>query len=52
VAAEQGIPLEEDTVSRLIRTPSLKADQIHPNAEGYRQLAEAVAAKLKAAGAI
>jgi len=35
---------------RILADPGLKADQIHPNAAGYRQLAEGIAASLRDAG--
>lgn len=37
------IPVVEDTLSEILLDPALKADEIHPNAEGHVQLAEAVA---------
>jgi len=52
VAKESGIPLERKTLSQVLRKSSLKADHIHPNAAGYRQLAEAVAALLRKSGAV
>lgn len=38
------IPHESKIVAEILSTPSLKNDQIHPNADGNRRLAEAVAA--------
>jgi acyl-CoA thioesterase-1 len=52
IAEELGVPVESGTLSRIIRDPALKSDAVHPNAAGYRRLAEAVAEELKAAGAI
>lgn len=37
------IPLEDEILTRILRDNSLKSDPIHPNAAGYRRLAEAVA---------
>lgn len=37
------IPVVEDRLGEILLDPALKADQIHPNAEGHVQLAEAVA---------
>jgi lysophospholipase L1-like esterase len=37
------IPIVEDTLGEILLDSDLKADPIHPNAEGQRILAEAVA---------
>jgi lysophospholipase L1-like esterase len=52
IAKEFKIPLEEKTLPDILADNSLKSDYIHPNAAGYRRLAEAVAALLKKSGAI
>jgi acyl-CoA thioesterase-1 len=52
IAREFGIPYEGKVVARVLYAPDLKADPIHPNARGYREIAEAVAGLLKKAGAI
>lgn len=52
VAREFGIPYEGKIVTSVLYTPELKADPIHPNAQGYRKMAEAIAELLKKAGAI
>ncbi|HVK55676.1 MAG TPA: GDSL-type esterase/lipase family protein [Burkholderiales bacterium] len=45
-------PVEADVLSTILGDNSLKADMAHPNAQGYRKLAEAVASLLKKAGAV
>ncbi len=52
LASEFNIPLEEKALSEILMTPSLKADQIHPNGAGYRKFAEAIHEKLKKSGAV
>ena len=52
IAAEFGIPIEAKALPRILAKGSLKSDYIHPNAGGYRQLAEALASLLKKSGAI
>ena len=52
IAKELKITLEEKTLSSILADSSLKSDLIHPNAAGYRHLAEAVATLLKTSGAI
>jgi len=52
VARDAGIPLEEKSLKRILADNSLKSDPIHPNAAGYRQLAERIATALRRSGAI
>lgn len=52
VAAAEGVPLEEKALAAILGKGSLKSDYIHPNAAGYRRLAEAVASLLKKSGAL
>jgi acyl-CoA thioesterase-1 len=52
IAAEMKIPIEEEALSRVLSDGSLKSDVIHPNAAGYRKLAESIAALLKKIGAV
>lgn len=43
LAADYGIPLLENVLPRILKTPRLKADPIHPNGDGYTVLAEELA---------
>lgn len=52
LAKEFKLPLLEDTLAEILADNSLKADQIHPNAAGYRELAEAIATLLRGTGAV
>lgn len=52
LAQEFRIPYEGKVVTSVLYKPDLKSDPIHPNAAGYRKMAEAVAALLRDAGAI
>ena len=52
LAKEFGIPYEGKIVTDVMYQLELKADPIHPNAKGYRRMAEAIAELLKKAGAI
>ena len=50
LAEEEGVALLPDTFAGVLSDPQLKSDQIHPNAAGYRKLAEGIAAGLVKAG--
>ena len=52
VAKEFGIPIEAKIFPRILAQRSLKADYVHPNAAGYRQLAAALAELLKKNGGL
>ncbi len=52
VAKDYAIPYEGGVITKVLKDTSLKSDPIHPNARGYRVIAERVAERLKKAGAI
>jgi lysophospholipase L1-like esterase len=52
LASEYRLPYEGEIVKDLLFDNQTKSDMIHPNAEGYRRLAEALARLLKEAGAV
>ncbi|MFO7541500.1 MAG: arylesterase [Thiobacillus sp.] len=52
VAEEMQLPLEQDIFNDVLKDNRLKADPIHANAAGYRQVAERLSAFLKASGAL
>lgn len=47
VASETGVPLLSGMLTEILSQPTLKSDQIHPNAAGYRKMAEKIYAKLQ-----
>ena len=47
VAEEEGCLLIPDLMDGILRDPALKSDAIHPNARGYRMMAERVADPLR-----
>ena len=52
LADEEKIPLIPDVFSDILAHPELCADQIHPNANGYQQMAQAMQARLKKLGLV
>jgi lysophospholipase L1-like esterase len=52
IARDLAIPLEEKIIPAVLADGSLRSDYIHPNAAGYRRIAEALATLLKKSGAI
>ena len=52
LADELNVPLEARALSDILGEAALKSDGIHPNADGYRRLAEVLTAKLRESGAL
>ncbi len=52
LAQRHRVVLDNDSIAAILSERALKADQIHPNAAGYRQLAQSVADLLRRAGAV
>ena len=50
LAKEEKLPLIPDVFADILARPELCADQIHPNAQGYRQMAEGFQVALKKTG--
>ncbi len=52
VARELNVPLENRVFAKVLAKGELKADPVHPNAAGYRKVAEAVASLLARSGGV
>jgi lysophospholipase L1-like esterase len=52
LADELALPLEDEVLADVLADRELKADQIHPNAAGYRQVSESMHRLLTDAGAL
>ena len=52
IAKEHGLLYEEGIIGEVLTAADLKSDAVHPNAKGYRLIAERLAQRLKASGAL
>jgi lysophospholipase L1-like esterase len=52
IAKEDNLHLESEILKDILYDNEFKADPIHPNAKGYRRMAEAIAELLRKAGAV
>jgi len=52
IAKEFRLPYEDGIIGQVLKDRALKADPIHPNARGYRVIAERLAERLKQSGAL
>jgi len=52
LATELNIPLVDDVIGKLLSDRQFKSDRVHPNAMGYKILAESIAEKLVELGVI
>jgi acyl-CoA thioesterase I len=52
IAADFRLPYEDAAMVQVLRDNALKSDPIHPNARGYRVIAERLAERLRKSGAI
>ena len=52
IATEMRVPYEGEVLSKILRDNALKADQVHPNAVGYKLMAQRVYDLLKKSGAV
>ena len=47
---EEKVPVLADVFSKVLAKPELRADAVHPNAQGYREMADGILAGLKKNG--
>ncbi len=52
IADEFSLPYMENTMREVLKKNSLKSDVIHPNAKGYRKIAEGIALYLRKSGSL
>lgn len=52
IATDFKLPIEAGILRSILMSPTLKSDTVHPNAAGYKKMAEAIAALLKSARAL
>ena len=52
LANEMNVPIEVDAISDILQYPSNKSDAVHPNAGGYRKMAESLQELMISVGAL
>ncbi len=52
LAEEMNVPIEVDAIADVLQYPSNKSDAVHPNAKGYRIMAESIYELLNSLGAL
>ena len=52
VAEEMEVPIEVDAIADILQYPANKSDTVHPNAKGYRMMAESLQQLLQDTGAL
>lgn len=52
IASEFDLPFEDEILRTLLYDARTRSDAVHPNAAGYRKMAESIADLLRAAGAV
>ena len=52
LATEMNVPIEVDAIADILQYPGNKSDAVHPNAKGYRMMAESIHELLTSAGAL
>ena len=49
---EENVPIIDEVFSNILGQPELRADNIHPNAQGYQRMAGGIYKALKATGLV
>ncbi|NOQ36704.1 MAG: arylesterase [Methylococcaceae bacterium] len=52
VASAENVPIDLETLPDILSSSGLKSDRVHPNAEGYQVMAEAIYKLLQESGAL
>jgi len=52
IARDFDIPVERYVLNDIVRNSALRSDSVHPNAEGYRLIAQALVKRLQVSGAL
>ena len=52
IAREFNIPIERHVLNDIVENNALRSDAVHPNAQGYRMIAQAIVKRLQKSGAL